>query len=452
MGVLLYALLCGYLPFDDDNINLLYKKIQNGKYEVPSWLSQDSIHLLNDLLQIDPKKRITMQQLVYHPWVLKGYSSGVDWQTRYYFKELDRECVAEIALYFNKNLKEVNDLIQMWYYDFLTATYFILLFMKMQGRQPKIKSTMKKYSQFITYTNVTNTNAQSNNIIASQQQINSNRVLVEKQLASLTISGNSNTTNFVNNTPKIMGQGVVSSQSPAIKDTTRQPNNNGNNLTGKPPVKYQNLENINPQPLTPLVKVSHAQVAYSNSTSSTQKPKQLFIDQTETTNLKQSSVGSTTKREGRSKTKTTTPNSKANQQQQQQIYNNMNNKNDLRKEPSPDGSSDVSSSTNTNSSSSSESLSVSSVNDNQNFVLPSRINKNKNTTTANSTATPKSNENVKVVSHTSRATSANVPSQSNSSNNNNDMIFIPPKTPVRSKTRETQYTTPSKLVSKSGKI
>ena len=86
MGVLLYALLCGYLPFDDDNINLLYKKIQQGKYDLPAWLTQDSTQLLADLLQVDPKKRITMQQLVYHPWVLKGYSSCVDWQTRYYFK------------------------------------------------------------------------------------------------------------------------------------------------------------------------------------------------------------------------------------------------------------------------------------------------------------------------------------------------------------------------------
>jgi maternal embryonic leucine zipper kinase len=107
MGVLLYALLCGYLPFDDDNINFLYKKIQTGKYEVPTWLSADSTHLLNDLLQIDPKRRITMPQLVYHPWVLKGYSSGVDWQTRYYFKELEKDCVGEIALYFNKSLKVI---------------------------------------------------------------------------------------------------------------------------------------------------------------------------------------------------------------------------------------------------------------------------------------------------------------------------------------------------------
>jgi serine/threonine protein kinase len=49
MGVLLYALLCGYLPFDDESISALYRKIQNGIYEKPSWLSQGSIELLNQV-------------------------------------------------------------------------------------------------------------------------------------------------------------------------------------------------------------------------------------------------------------------------------------------------------------------------------------------------------------------------------------------------------------------
>ena len=50
MGVLLYALLCGYLPFDDESISTLYRKIQNGVYEKPSWLSQGSIELLNQVI------------------------------------------------------------------------------------------------------------------------------------------------------------------------------------------------------------------------------------------------------------------------------------------------------------------------------------------------------------------------------------------------------------------
>ena len=52
MGVLLYALLCGFLPFDDENIAALYRKIQAGVYEKPPWLSQGSLQLLSQMLQV----------------------------------------------------------------------------------------------------------------------------------------------------------------------------------------------------------------------------------------------------------------------------------------------------------------------------------------------------------------------------------------------------------------
>ena len=86
----------------------------------------------------------------------------MDWQTRYYFKDLERDCLAEIALYFGKSGKEIGDHVAQWRYDFLTATYFLLLFMRMQGRPPKIKPAMKKYSQFITFANCTTSNTTSN--------------------------------------------------------------------------------------------------------------------------------------------------------------------------------------------------------------------------------------------------------------------------------------------------
>ena len=288
MGVLLYALLCGYLPFDDDNINLLYKKIQQGKYDSPAWLSPDSIHLLGDLLQVDPKKRITMQQLVFHPWVLKGYSSSVDWQTRYYFKDLDRESLAEIALYFNKTLKDISDHIDEWNYDFLTATYYLLLFMKMQGRQPKIKSNMKKYSQFITYANCTITsttamgvssNSSSNNSMASQSlppiassgsqaakaaEVNANRILVEKQLANLATGP---TTKTVHASPVVKGNKTNATTAPATTTTTNT--TTSTKVVAKPPQQQPHSqnhnENVNPnQPVTPHPKNLAATAANTN--------------------------------------------------------------------------------------------------------------------------------------------------------------------------------------------
>nr|XP_038027213.1 maternal embryonic leucine zipper kinase-like isoform X3 [Anas platyrhynchos] len=73
MGVLLYALLCGFLPFDDDNVMAVYRRIMRGKYTIPKWLSPSSTLLLSQMLQVDPKKRITVKHLLSHPWLMEGY-------------------------------------------------------------------------------------------------------------------------------------------------------------------------------------------------------------------------------------------------------------------------------------------------------------------------------------------------------------------------------------------
>lgn len=375
MGVLLYALLCGYLPFDDDNINLLYKKIQNGKYELPAWLSQDSINLLNDLLQTDPKRRITMQQLVFHPWVLKGYSSSVDWQTRYYFKDLDRESLSEIGLYFGKSLKEITDHIQLWNYDFLTATYYLLLFMKMQGRTPKIKSNMKKYSQFITFANCTTSNSTTNSTQVTQSlshsvtaaTTNANRILIEKQLASLSTNGTPKIMNPTNNVKTVTNNVKIASKPPSRSNTNHYVDRNNENIPmNSHLIEAYGCENINhhhvqtPQPKT-------------NQTSSVngQKPKALFFDEIKPLDADKSAK----KREARPKTKpTTTTTVVTNEASQKKATQTISKSN----EHSPESSTSSSAS----STESSESLSISTsyvanVSESNNFAMPSRVTRNR---------------------------------------------------------------------------
>ena len=60
-GVILYALVCGYLPFEDPNTSNLYKKILNGEYELPEWLSGDGKDLIRKLLNTDPEKRLSFE-------------------------------------------------------------------------------------------------------------------------------------------------------------------------------------------------------------------------------------------------------------------------------------------------------------------------------------------------------------------------------------------------------
>ncbi|KAJ9101974.1 hypothetical protein QFC20_005123 [Naganishia adeliensis] len=67
-GVILYVMLCGRLPFDDEYIPNLFKKINGGVYTLPSHLSPDAKHLLSRMLVVDPVKRITIPQIRELPW------------------------------------------------------------------------------------------------------------------------------------------------------------------------------------------------------------------------------------------------------------------------------------------------------------------------------------------------------------------------------------------------
>lgn len=79
-GVILFAMLCGYLPFDDDptnpqgaNINVLYKYIVSTPLEIPNHMSIEATDLLRQMLVPDPTKRCNMDQIRQHPW-LKEYA------------------------------------------------------------------------------------------------------------------------------------------------------------------------------------------------------------------------------------------------------------------------------------------------------------------------------------------------------------------------------------------
>ncbi|KAG8743176.1 hypothetical protein FRC10_000321 [Ceratobasidium sp. 414] len=68
LGVILYCLLVGTLPFDDDDENVMRDKIIAGQYENPDWLNPDVGDLISNILQQDPNKRYTISQILSHPW------------------------------------------------------------------------------------------------------------------------------------------------------------------------------------------------------------------------------------------------------------------------------------------------------------------------------------------------------------------------------------------------
>lgn len=67
-GVILYALLCGTLPFDDDHVPTLFKKICDGIFFTPQYLNPSVISLLKHMLQVDPMKRATIKEIRWAWW------------------------------------------------------------------------------------------------------------------------------------------------------------------------------------------------------------------------------------------------------------------------------------------------------------------------------------------------------------------------------------------------
>ena len=77
IGVILYALICGYLPFDDENNARLFKLILEAEYSFPDFVSEGAKDLISRLLRIDPKDRLTLEQVRQHSWVNEGYPALV---------------------------------------------------------------------------------------------------------------------------------------------------------------------------------------------------------------------------------------------------------------------------------------------------------------------------------------------------------------------------------------
>ncbi|KAM7195454.1 hypothetical protein V8F20_007513 [Naviculisporaceae sp. PSN 640] len=70
-GVILYVLLVGRLPFDDEHIPSLFAKIARGTYMVPTWMSAGAAALIKKMLVVNPLHRATIDEIRQDPWFLK---------------------------------------------------------------------------------------------------------------------------------------------------------------------------------------------------------------------------------------------------------------------------------------------------------------------------------------------------------------------------------------------
>jgi 5'-AMP-activated protein kinase catalytic alpha subunit len=91
-GVVLFVLLAGFLPFQDDNLVAMYKKIYRGDFKCPPWFSPESRRLIMKLLDPNPSTRITASKIMESSWFKRSIPKSIsikDDETVYKVKETE---------------------------------------------------------------------------------------------------------------------------------------------------------------------------------------------------------------------------------------------------------------------------------------------------------------------------------------------------------------------------
>uniref|UniRef100_A0A8C5GDI9 non-specific serine/threonine protein kinase n=1 Tax=Gouania willdenowi TaxID=441366 RepID=A0A8C5GDI9_GOUWI len=126
LGVILYTLVSGSLPFDGQNLKELRERVLRGKYRVPFYMSTDCEGILRRFLVLNPTKRCSLEQIMRDKWINVGYDKeelkpynepGED------FKDTNRVDVM-VGMGFNR--EEIQDALLSRKYNEITATYLLL--------------------------------------------------------------------------------------------------------------------------------------------------------------------------------------------------------------------------------------------------------------------------------------------------------------------------------------
>ncbi|KAG0439538.1 putative serine/threonine-protein kinase KIN1 like protein [Dictyocoela muelleri] len=78
LGIILYVLLCGTIPFEDKNVQNLHAKIKKAEFKPTKYISPDALDLLNGMINSDPLKRLTINDILLHKWTNKNCESPVN--------------------------------------------------------------------------------------------------------------------------------------------------------------------------------------------------------------------------------------------------------------------------------------------------------------------------------------------------------------------------------------
>ena len=196
-GIVLYSMLIGALPFDDQELHKLYEQIKIGKFYIPSTLSLEAIDLLKRILEVDPKKRINIEGVKNHKWfkmeenpMYKGINISIE-----HFP-CDTKVVSYVIKNYFKDDKNISfsllvKMVHSHECNKYTATYYLVknnilgIEEKFKIRkEKKIKNIENKDNIEKNNNEENNNEINNNNNINEDIKINSNKNINNKELTN----------------------------------------------------------------------------------------------------------------------------------------------------------------------------------------------------------------------------------------------------------------------------
>ncbi|CAD8055379.1 unnamed protein product [Paramecium sonneborni] len=126
-GVILFAMLAGYLPFEDPNTNQLYKKIISGDFKFPKYISNEAKDLIKNILNTDPLKRYTILEIRKHTW-FNFYNQKIPTGLviGHHKIPIDPEIIKQLLQY-GIQIEYAEKCIESNRHNHVTTTYYLLL-------------------------------------------------------------------------------------------------------------------------------------------------------------------------------------------------------------------------------------------------------------------------------------------------------------------------------------
>ena len=194
-GIVLYAMLCGFLPFEHEDNEELYKKICEGKFTLPPFLSDGAKDLLTKILNTDPTQRITIPNIKQHPWfnlVNQNLNINEGLLLNQIVIPIDETVVNEMVMKYNfLNKEEIRASVLSNRHNDIATIYYLIMRKKIREGYKSIADLKSElFLKYVRHSDnlYANYNYDFNNVIQCRGKGVHNEIKFKKPATSSTLS------------------------------------------------------------------------------------------------------------------------------------------------------------------------------------------------------------------------------------------------------------------------